>query len=290
MALVGFGLLAKVLLETGIADAGGSGGYDASAYWGAARRISDGMPLYGTQTGGFGAYLYPPPLAQLLTPGGLLPLPVFVWAWRLVELICLRYAVGGWARAGLALLFPPVIAEIDAGNVHLIMAAACVAVMRGQSLAVGPSALLKFAALPLAPLGWLRDRRGLVGGVLIAAAVIVVSFALSPKAWIDYLGFIGTAHDPSGFWNLAAGIAFPVRVAIALGLGILAVRWVRLAPLAVLIAYPVVWIASLSTLVALVAPIQEPAVQWRPSLPWRARPPEADLVADLVADPVAVGR
>jgi hypothetical protein len=257
VALVGFGLLAKVLLETGIVGAGGRGGYDATAYWSAARRVVDGLPLYGAQTGAFGAYLYPPLLAQILAPGAFLPLPVFVWTWRLIELVSLRIAVGSWVRAGIAMLFPPVVAEIDAGNVHLIMAGACAAVMRNNGVAIGPAVLLKFAALPLVPLGWLRDRRGLVVGGLITGAVAAVSFALSPASWTDYFGFVGTLRDVDGFWNLAVAFPFPFRLVAALALGLLAIRWIRLAPIAVVLAYPIVWFSSLSTFVALVAPVSQ---------------------------------
>jgi hypothetical protein len=255
VALVGFGLLAKILLETGIVGDGGRGGYDATAYWDAARRVIGGQPLYGAQTGALGAYLYPPPLAQILAPGALVPLPVFVWAWRLIELICLRIAVGSWLRAGFAMLFPPVVAELDAGNVHLIMAAACAMAMRGRAVPIGPAVLLKFASLPLTPLGWLRDRRGLAIGGLIAAAIMAISFVLSPSSWIAYVGFIGTLQGVDGFWNLAAGFPFPLRLVAALAVGLLATRWIRLSPVAVVLAYPIVWYSSLSTFVALAAPV-----------------------------------
>src|SRR3954447_11024270 len=143
VAAVGFGLLAQVLLPTGIVGFGGTGGTDATDYWIAARHVGAGEPLYAAA---YGTYLAPPPprrFAQLLAPVALLPANAFVWAWRLIELACLRVAVGGWRRAGIALLFPPVISELETGNVHLVMAAVCALAMRGAAFPVVPAGLLK---------------------------------------------------------------------------------------------------------------------------------------------------
>lgn len=266
LALVGFAFLAKTLLQYGIEGAGGSGGIDAIAYWTAAGNVRDGLPLYAIPEGEFTAYAYPPPLAQALVPLSFLPMPAFVWLWRALELACLRIAVGSWTRTGLALLFvPPVIAEIDAGNVHLIMAAVCALAMRGTAATVAPATLLKFASVPLAPLGWQRDRRGLLAGIGATALVVAVSFLLVPVAWTDYLHFLGTTSFPSGWYNLAENVPLPLRLALAAAAGIAALRWVRLAPIAVLLAYPVLWFHALSTLVAMVAPVGE-----------RRRPARAD--------------
>src|SRR5206468_1712458 len=115
-------------------------------------------------------YSYPPLFAELLVPFAALPATAFIWGWRLLELLCLRFTVGSWTRAGIALLIlPPIIAEIETGNVHLLVAAVCALAMRGSAASIGPAALLKFASVPLAPLGWVRDRRGLLLGAGIAA-------------------------------------------------------------------------------------------------------------------------
>lgn len=255
LALIGFALLARVLLVQGIYGDGGGGGIDAHAYWAAARAALDGRPLYTGIEGTFGAYAYPPVFAQALGPLSLLPLPAFVWLWRGLELLALRVAVGSWKRTGWALYFPPILAELDAGNVHLVMAAVGALAMRGRALPLGPALMLKLASLPLLPLGWVRDRRGLVLGGLAAGAVAAVSYLADPMGWQQWLGFLGRSTIPSGMHNLAEAIPLPVRVAIALALGVAATRWVRLAPVALVLVYPVVWINALSTLVALFAPV-----------------------------------
>lgn len=257
VALIGFVLLARILLVQGIVGAGGGGGIDAIAYWSAGKAVASGSSLYATAEGAFGAYAYPPPLAQLLAPFSSLPVAAFVWAWRAIELVSLRVAVGSWKRAGWALLLPPVLAELDAGNVHLIMAAVCALVMRGSALPLGPSALFKFASLPLAPLGWVRDRRGLLRGITFAAVISLASVALAPDLWRQWVAFLSTSTIPVGLHNVAEALPLPVRVGAAAILGVAALRWVRVAPLAVVLMYPVVWINALSTLVAIAAPVPQ---------------------------------
>lgn len=256
LAVVGFALLARTLLSHGIQGEGGGGGVDAIAYWTATQHVVHGQPLYALAPGSFTAYTYPPVVAQLLSPLSILPMPVFVWLWRLLELIGLRTAIGSWRRAGWAMLvFPPVLAELDAANVHLIIAGACGLAMRGRGLAIAPSAMLKWAAIPLAPLGWKLDRRGLVIGVVVTALVAVASALVSWSSWVDYVDYLRTTPFPHGWYNVAEFVPLPLRLATAGVLGLAAVRWARLAPIAVLLAYPVVWFHSLSTLAAILSPI-----------------------------------
>jgi hypothetical protein len=275
LSIVGFVVLAESLLAFGIAGAGGSSGIDAIAYWTAASNVRDGLPLYALPEGAFRAYAYPPVLAQLLVPFSFLPMPAFVWLWRALELGALRLTVGSWTRTGLALLLPPVIAEIHAGNVHLLMAAVCALAMRGVASTVAPATLLKFASVPLLPLAWQGDRRGLIAGGVAAGAGAIVSIAVAPSAWEDFVRFLRTTSFPSGWYNLAEDVPVVLRLGIAATLGVAATRWVRLAPVAVLLAYPVVWYHALSTLVAMGAPIGRPrggstAVVGEPAAGWSA--------------------
>jgi len=256
IAAVGYGFLLYVLLDTGLAIDGGHGGLDATYYWVAAQRLVNGTPIYAVEYGSFLAYSYPPILAQALTPFLLIPAGAFVWLWRALELACLAYAVGGWTRAGIAVLvFPPVIAEIETGNVHLIMAAVCVMAMRGRSGLVVPSGLLKFASAPLLPLAWVGDRRGLLIGGLAAIAVAAASMLTAWGYWQEYATFLTTSVFPTGDYNVAAFLPVPIRLAIAAALGLAAVWLPRLAPIAVVLAYPVVWFHGLSTLLAALAPL-----------------------------------
>jgi hypothetical protein len=110
--------------------------------------------------------------------------------------------------------------------------------------------------------------------------------ALAPRAWSDYLAFLGSNELPNVPAVALTIIPLPVRLVIAALLGLAAVRFTRLAPVAVLLAYPVVWATSLSTLVAVVAPIPAGAraaqLTWRAALQWR---PRARCTDELVPVP-----
>ena len=254
LAGTGYLLAVKLLLEHGIQNAGGLGGIDALAYWLAAGTAWHAEPLYRTDI--IAVFKYPPLIAQMLAPASLLPLPAFVWLWRLLELGALRVAAGSWVRAGIAMLvWPPIIAELDAGNIHLLMAAVVALAMRGTASLVAPSFLLKFASWPLAPIAWLRDRRGALIGLAVAAGAVAISWVLSPSAWRDYADFLATTRAPEGWYNLLSAVPVPVRFMVAAALGVAAIRFVRLAPLAVLLAYPIVWFHGLATLVAVITPL-----------------------------------
>jgi len=272
LAAFGFVFAAQVVVGHGIQGEGGLGGIDAIAYWSAAGRAWRGESLYqpGSFVGAFAAYQYPPPFAQLLAPFSILPLPAFVWAWRAVELVCLRVAVGSWVRAGLALLlWPPVIAELDAGNIHVVMAAVVALAMRGFAATVGPAFLMKFASWPLLPVGLVLDRSRTLVGAGIALGVVGISWVLAPSVWQDYASLISTAKAPEGWYNVLEGIPVLLRLAVAGVLGLASVRYIRLAPIAVTLAYPVVWFHGLATLVA-VATV----------LPARTRTPRRDDLGD----------
>lgn len=255
-AAVGYALLARVLLVEGIAEAGGIGAIDANAYWSAAGHAWRGESLYDVGAFTFRAYQYPPVFAQALAPGSLLPLPVFVWIWRSIELLGLRLATGGWARAGIALLvFPPVIAEVDAGNVHLIIAGVTALAMRGIAWPVGPAFLAKFSTWPLAPILWRHDRWRLILGIAGAAVVCGVSIVLTPDAWREYLAFLANHTLAPESSKVLSDVPLALRLTVAGLIGLAATRWIRLAPIAVTLAYPIVWVNALSTLTALVAPV-----------------------------------
>src|SRR5215207_7113314 len=134
VSIVGYVLCLQALLAHGILQAGGEGGGDVFAYWTAGGNLRSGAPVYGAGVGGYAAFLYPPPLAQLFVPLSALPFPVATWIWRSVELVALRIAVGSWRNVGIAMLvWPPVIAELDEANVHLLVAAAVAAAIRGDA-------------------------------------------------------------------------------------------------------------------------------------------------------------
>lgn len=256
ISIIGYLLCADGFLLHGVYGVGvGAGAGDVFAYWTAGRHVIDGGTVYGPGVGGYAAYLYPPPLAQAFALVGWLPFSVVVWGWRALEALCLLAAVGSLRNVGLVLaLWPPVIAELDAGNVHLVIAAAVAMAIRGDARFILPVALTKYASLAAVPAAVVANRRGLLVGAAAAAAIVALSFALSPQLWRDYLRFLGSVPSTdSGWYNLGAHVPLPLRIALAGILAFASIRWVRLSAVATTLALPVLWFHSLSTLVAVVA-------------------------------------
>ncbi|MEW6225157.1 MAG: hypothetical protein AB1627_11070 [Chloroflexota bacterium] len=252
---VGYLLCLRALIDHGILKNGGEGGGDVFAYWTAGANLLAGEPVYGPGVGGYAAFLYLPPLAQLFAFPSQLPFPVVVWLWRGVVLLGLRATVGSWRSAGIAMLvWPPVISELDAGNVHLLMAAAVAMMIRGQGVWLLPAALTKFATLVAVPMALRDDPRGLLKGVGIAGVIVLVSFALGPSLWFDYARFItGVSTFDSGWYNLGAFVPLPLRVGLASAAIFAAFRWRRMLAVAATLALPVLWFHGLSMLVAVAA-------------------------------------
>jgi len=95
----------------------------------------------------------------------------------------------------------------------------------------------------------------LLAGGVVAGAAIVVSLLTVPQLWSDYVQFLRSSVEPTYWANLLYGVPIVLRLVVAMALGVAATRYRRLAPLAMLVGLPVVWLSSLSILVATVAPM-----------------------------------
>ena len=252
VATVGYMLALIVIVQHGSYTLGGAGGVDLFAYWNAGANLLAGLPVYGAPPGSMSAYLYPPPVAQVFAPLSLVPFPIVVWGWRILQLVWLRLAVGSWVGGGIALLvWPPTIAELDACNVHLLIAAAVGLTIRGQAGLVFPVALVKFASLVAVPLAVLGSWRSLWQGLLVALAIGAVSFVLAPDMWFTYARFLFSTESIELSWYaLTATVPLWVRLALAGVVALVAVRWARLLPVAAVLALPILWFSGLSILVA----------------------------------------
>ncbi len=272
LAIMGFAYGFLVLIQQGILSSGGSGGIDTLAYWTAGSRILNGGELYGSGVGQMAAFLYPPLFAQAISAFSLLPFPVAVWMWRGVELLCLRVAVGSWRACGIVILiFPPVLAELHAGNVHLVIAAAVACAIRGEGRLLVPTVLTKFACLAALPAGLCRDPRGIALGTMVAGLAVSCSVAVAPALWFDYVHFLTAARPEAyGWYDIGASVPLSLRLGAAGVLALAATRWARLAAMAATLALPVLWFDGLSVAVAAVArpaPAARPALVNRLSMP-----------------------
>src|SRR5438445_13832468 len=83
--------LTFAVLSSGLYFAGKSGtnadvySNDFNVYYRAAREVLSSRDPYQNSLGGWTPYLYPPLLAEMLTPLALLPLPVAAYIWYLIS-------------------------------------------------------------------------------------------------------------------------------------------------------------------------------------------------------------
>ena len=204
-------------------------GADARAYWAGVRIWLSGGDPYDPPAP-FMPYPYAPWLLPLLAPLGLLPWPVFWFAWRALNVLLLAWSAA-WAyrrhpvatAVFLAALMPLMAVTIDTGNINLVLALAiwaaqfCPPRLGGAIWAVTVSTkwfpVLLFVFLPP------RTRLWALGSLGVA---IVLSLATFPQTvtWIqtmvsyprplrfDYLVLLWAAvpwlwRDPQRLWWLS---------------------------------------------------------------------------------------
>jgi hypothetical protein len=251
-------------------------GYDFGFYWTAARQLLGGHSIYSAQQlagpyppQGQEGFLYPPPLAALVTPFATLfpndPIPA-LWIWSglaAIVLIATVFALarsedlarrlpivegsGGWLLVAAAFALPSVIDELVNGNVHLFLAGLFALAWlglrrhdaagdRAAGIALGFATVIKL--FPVLPLVWLalRGRWRPVGWSMVG--MLALSLATLPitgiQPWLDY---------PTVLANMAA----PIDVSASLSptvwlepfIGFAAARLVVLA----IVIVALVWIA-----------------------------------------------
>ena len=226
--------------------------HDARAYW-----TVDLDTLYARgQVGGEDAYLYSPAFAQVMVPLTLLPFAVFAGLWAALNLAALTWMAGP-VIAGLLLVVPgsPVIDEVGTGNIHLMLAAAIVLAFRWPGAWALPLLTKVTPGVGVLWLAGARRWRQLAIALGSTLAIVIVSFALAPQLWFDWMNVLTGNVDrpipteiaviPGPLWaRTAAGAA------VALVGGWRGWRWA--VPIAATIALPVPWSSGLTVLVAIV--------------------------------------
>jgi hypothetical protein len=223
-------------------------GIDARAYWRVdlAHPYTHSLPL-----GTVSTFIYPPPLGQLLAPLSLFPFPLFYAVWTVMLIGVLIWLVRPWPWAALILILP-VSYELFVGQIHLLIAAAIVVGFAHPSAWAFPVLTKLTPGVGLAWFAVRREWRALATALGAIGAVVALSFALSPSAWSDWIGFM-TANAGQGdlvFVRFALG-----AVIVAFG-GLTGRRW--LVPVGVWIALPVVYIESWVVLLAIVRLVPRP--------------------------------
>ena len=244
--LAGIGLLAFWLWALLVQpDPGGKPfGVDAYPYW----SVPLADPYSGPEAGLPGAYLYSPAFLHAITPLRLLPWEWFIGIWIAAELVALAWLVTPLGALAV-LAFPPIFSEVLIGNVHVFLAVALVLSIRFPAawlLALMTKPTLGVVMAYHAARGACRSLGIAVG---VAAAVVLVSFAIGPDLWFAWVERIRGAEGRGG---LAWTVFLVVRLVLAFGLAWYA-GWRRrpaYLPLAAYLALPIPWLEGLALLTA----------------------------------------
>jgi hypothetical protein len=217
---------------------------DVRAYW----SFGPADP-YGSSIGGVNAFLYSPVAALVALPFHVLPFEVVRLLLAAADLACLFHLAGSWALAIVA--FPPVFADIAAGNIHILL---------GTAIALGfryPATwafVLLTKVTPGVGLLWFavrREWRNLLVALGVTAGLAAVSAVVVPgwwPAWIDALR-ASTRAVPTAPVLTSAPLVLRVAASAAL------VAWGAwtdrrwTVPLGALVALPAVWVMGSAMLV-----------------------------------------
>jgi len=263
------GLLFTLYLFLVVAPQAKTVGFDALSYY--LYTIDD--PYWITH-GTMGSFVYSPIAARLFQATSLLPFWQFLWLW-LGALVGTAVWLGG-RRWLWVLAFPPVALELYHGNIHLLIAAA---IALGFRYPAAWAFVLVTKVTPGVGLLWFavrREWRNLaialgVTGVLVAIS-LVVDFRLWGE-WIEKQLQVSLAHSPN---QPQIEIPLLLRLPAAALLVIWGARTNRkwTVPASAALAMPVLWIAALSVVVAVLA-LDRPELQPQPR-PAKAhsRPPD----------------
>lgn len=212
---------------------------DDMAYWG----TRDGI-LYELTWNQSAAYVYSPAFAQALAPFTALPYMAFHVGLSVVQLAVVVWLVGPLGT--LAFCLVPFLggSYIWNGNITPLIAFALV---KGQHW---PALLTKI--LPGITIGWYvgaRDWRGLRRQLAILGAVVLVSFALWPGAWVEWADALARAGgaEHKG-WAIPLALRLPVAAFLAVYAGHSQRRW--LLPFAAMLSTADVWWTSAVWLIA----------------------------------------
>jgi hypothetical protein len=249
------GLFFTAYLFLVIAPAVQTVGFDALSYY--LYTIDD--PYWITH-GTMGSFVYSPVIARLFQATSLLAFWQFLWLW-LGVLLATAIWLGG-RRWLWVLAFPPVALELYHGNVHLLIAAA---IALGFRYPAAWAFVLLSKVTPGIGLLWFavrREWRNLaialgVTGVLVAIS-LVADFRLWGE-WIEKQLQVSLAKPPA---QPQIDIPLLLRLPAAALLVIWGARTDRkwTVPVSASLAMPVLWIAALSVVVAVLA-LDRPELQ-----------------------------
>ena len=221
-------------------------GLDTVAYWRA-----DLSNLYqGAQIGERDAFLYSPAFAQALTPLRVLPFEVVYALWIAASIAALV-----WMRVAWTLAFPPVLADLYFGNIHVFYA---LAIVIGFRFAATWALPILTKVLPGIGVLWFAFRaewRPTATAIAASIAIAAVSFLIAPGLWFDWVDSLAAnVGRDTGMRSDAIPLVYRLIPAVLiLFWGARSDRRWTL-PIAVFLASPTIWPGSAAVLVAAVSP------------------------------------
>ena len=212
-ALLLASVASAVLVWAWVVSSPGSG-WDAHVYW----STSLSHPYTSSVAGLPGAYLYSPAFRQAIAPLTVLPWPAFHAIWVGLLLCAIVLLAGPFAI--LLLVNPIVLFELQAGNIHTLLA---VAIVAGFRYPAAWAFVLLTKVTPGVGILWYlvrREWRNLAVAVVATALVAGVSFLLAPAQWVDWLrSLVANAVIPTG--DYTGSIFGPLWLRAPLAVGII---------------------------------------------------------------------
>jgi len=201
---------------------------------------------------GYGFY-FTPPIALALYPLTLLPWSWFAALWTGLMFAALLALAGRWAA--LAVWFPPVLWELQAANINLLIALAAVLATRWPA---AWSFVLLTKITPGVAVLWhvvRKEWRAATSALMTTAIIVMPTLVLAQSLWLDWWASITSAIGSEGTSYFVVRIPLPVRMVFAAGLVIWGGRTDRTwtVPVAATMAVPVLWFNALAGLVGALA-------------------------------------
>jgi len=191
------------LLAAGIIARGEAAGSDARAYWAAVRIwLGGGDPYH--PTGPFLPYVYPPWMLPLFAPWALLPWDVAWFVWRGLMVLLLLWTIH-WAYSRrhletalvVLLLAFPIAANIDTGNITLMLAFLCWAAQFSGPVSAGAMwAIATWMKWVPAPLFIVLGPRARLWGLAWLAICVFLSLITLPLTIVQFDTLFGFGPRP----------------------------------------------------------------------------------------------
>jgi len=245
----GFGIVLMGWLLLIVGPAQGTIGFDSYAYW-----IVSPQHPYAVPLGEVGSFTYTPAAALAFAPAHNLSFGAFYILWAGFLAANLVWLTRRYTFLWLAFL--PVPLELYHANVHLLLATVCVLGFRYPALwSIG----ILTKVTPGICLIWFlvrREWRSLAIALGVTAAIGLVSFALAPGAWFDWVSFLTSSGSTGPVQNASYQWLIPplaLRLAAAATLIVWGARTDRrwVVPVATVLAMPVLWITAPAVLAAI---------------------------------------